>query len=276
MTDSKSLTIYHTNDLHNRLSEQGRRTLTSLYQDTTSSTLLLDAGDAGGSGNVTYNPVGEPILDAMTHIGYTAMTVGNRDFHVTRAGFRAKLFRAGFPILCANIRPARTKPGVRLQSTAEDHPLETSSSQDEPPIRSHLLVKPSDSWTVLIVGLMVPMVTERMWERKLSAYVFDPPLRTARELIPALRQRYSPALTIALTHIGLTNDRALAEEVPGIDLIVGGHSHNVLPEGELVAGRTLIVQAGSHGRHFGIVKVMRTVMPDGSAPISMKATIENL
>ncbi len=42
--------------------------------------------------------------------------------------------------------------------------------------------------------------------------------------------------------------------MPEIDLIVGGHSHELLGEGETV-NETLIVQVGSHGRYAGIVEV---------------------
>src|SRR3954447_25215646 len=106
--DSKRpLTIFHTNDLHNRLPEAAAGKIRELLTGTPDPTLLLDAGDAGGSTNITYRPGGEPILDLMSDLGYAAMTVGNRDFHVSRGGFRAKLCRARFPILCANIRPSR-------------------------------------------------------------------------------------------------------------------------------------------------------------------------
>jgi 2',3'-cyclic-nucleotide 2'-phosphodiesterase (5'-nucleotidase family) len=57
-------------------------------------------------------------------------------------------------------------------------------------------------------------------------------------------------LLIALTHIGLSNDKKLAEACPEIDLILGGHSHTVL-DAPLMIGKTAICQTGSHGRFFG-------------------------
>ena len=59
-------------------------------------------------------------------------------------------------------------------------------------------------------------------------------------------------LVVVLSHIGVDNDIALAERVPGIDLIVGGHSHTRLTEARKVNG-TWIVQAGSYGRSLGVV-----------------------
>ncbi|MCW3055210.1 MAG: 5-nucleotidase/2,3-cyclic phosphodiesterase-like hydrolase, partial [Chthonomonadales bacterium] len=54
--------------------------------------------------------------------------------------------------------------------------------------------------------------------------------------------------------IGATRDQELASTVPGIDLIIGGHSHTVLEEGIQVEN-TLIVQAGSRGSHVGRIEI---------------------
>ena len=96
------------------------------------------------------------------------------------------------------------------------------------------------------------MISERMLVRRVSAYVFDDPISTAQRIVPTLRPECD--LLICLSHIGLNSDRLLAMKVPGIDLIVGGHTHATLPEGER-AGETLIVQAGWWGHSFGRVSV---------------------
>lgn len=57
-------------------------------------------------------------------------------------------------------------------------------------------------------------------------------------------------IIVALTHLGLNADKRLAEEVAGIDVIVGGHSHNRMTEALRVRD-TLIVQAGAHGSDLG-------------------------
>ncbi len=266
----RSLTILHTNDFHNRLSLSALDSLGAVFDAAAEPKLLLDAGDAGGSTNITYRAGGEPILDVMSGLGYSAMAVGNRDFHVTRTGFHAKLSRARFPVLSANIRPSNIRRDVEAD---EERPLAASvSAAAEPVLRSHVLLTVGD-WRVLIVGLTVPMVTPRMWERKLSSYVFDPPVEVAQRLVPALRSQLQPDLIVALTHIGLRIDRELATAVPDIDLIVGGHSHDVLEHGLLVDG-CLIVQVGSHGRYLGVVTVNSPDGPDCRLRIS--ATIKPL
>lgn len=268
--NKRPLTILHTNDFHNRLTASAACAIEQIFARTQEPKLLIDSGDAGGSTNITFRSAGEPILEEMSRLGYSAMTVGNRDFHVSRHGFRAKLFRAGFPILCANIRPSGTV-GDHCSDDSQ-YPLANSNAADEPPLRSYLLLEVG-GWRVLIIGLTVPMVTERMWERKLSAYIFDPPIRTASRLVPRLQDQFAPDLTIALTHIGTRLDRELAEEVPGIDLIVGGHSHEVLPVGETI-GQTLLAQAGSHGRYIGAISVEDK--PEGGSRPKLTARIESL
>ena len=225
-----SITILHTNDFHNHLTESQASKLAARRCELGNSGLLLDAGDAISSGNITYRPGGEPILDLMSDSGYDAMTIGNREFHFSQAGFCAKVGRARFPLLCANVR-------------AKDS-------------NARLPVAPSAAWVlngpvrVAAFGLTVPMITERMLSRKVSANVFDDPIAVAERLVPVLRSDCD--LLICLSHIGLARDRDLAARVPEIDLIIGGHTHATLETGERV-GETLIVQAGWWGHLFGTV-----------------------
>lgn len=271
------LTIFHTNDFHNKLKPEKAKVLQERLHQCLTPYLLVDAGDAGGSGNINFNPAGEPILDTMSELGYMAMTVGNRDFHVSWTGFRAKLSRATFPILCANVRRSNT-PIPSVQSLlANTHPLNHPSEPKyhsdtlSKTLRSHLILEPIPSFKVVLFGLLVPMITERMWERHLSAFVFEEPITFAKKFVPALVESENPDLLIALTHIGLSSDRLLAEALPQIGLIIGGHSHNTLDNGERV-GDTLIVQTGSHARNLGIVELH----PTSEAKPSLSARLESL
>lgn len=255
---TEHFTILHTNDFHNRLTLTQAERLTKLRSEIDGRGLLLDAGDAGGSGNVTFRTSGEPILETMSEIGYDAMTVGNRDFHVTRVGFKSKLFRARFPILCANIRSSNMNNVESLKDIVPD-----------PPVEPFLYFDDLAGWKVVILGLTVPMITERMWERRLSGYIFDDPIKTASRLVPELIERYKPDLFIALTHIGLRNDRELSTYVPGIDIIIGGHSHHMLAEGEW-SGKSKIVQTGQWGRYFGTVEIESRERVGGLLKITAK------
>jgi 2',3'-cyclic-nucleotide 2'-phosphodiesterase (5'-nucleotidase family) len=99
-----------------------------------------------------------------------------------------------------------------------------------------------------ILGVMVPMVTERMQSKALSQMIWTPPIAEAIQVAGSLRDRCD--FVVALTHIGLRQDQALAEATKDIDLIMGGHSHTILTE-PIQVGNTWICQGGSHGRYFG-------------------------
>jgi 2',3'-cyclic-nucleotide 2'-phosphodiesterase (5'-nucleotidase family) len=248
-----TFTILHTNDFHNHLTDAQAAKLKARRAELGDSGLLLDAGDAISSGNITYKPGGEPILDVMSDTGYDAMTVGNREFHFSQAGFFAKLSRAQFPILCANVRGSR--PG---------------ESATKLPVVPYIEKKVNDA-RVAIFGLTVPMITERMLSRKVSSYVFDDPLKTADRVVTELRPKCD--VLVCLSHIGLAKDRELAERVPGIDLIIGGHTHAVIETGEMV-GETLIVQAGWWGKYLGTIHA--DISFQGEAKASFTSMIEPL
>jgi 2',3'-cyclic-nucleotide 2'-phosphodiesterase (5'-nucleotidase family) len=224
------LTVFHTNDLHNSLNEEKAARLKA-FKEQTPNSLLLDAGDAIRAGNLGVSICGEPALRLMSDAGYDAMAMGNREFHFLQAGLKSKIGCADFPVLCANIRPV--KRGERVPVI----PWITKTVAD---VR------------VAIFGLTVPMITERMLARKVSAYVFDDPVETASRLVPELRGSHD--LVIALTHIGVKEDRRLASSVSGIDLIVGGHTHVTLDPPEMVDA-AVIAQAGYWGHSFGRIEI---------------------
>lgn len=224
------LHILHTNDFHNHFSES-QAVFVAEKRDELDNALLLDAGDAISAGNIGVRPGGEPILARMSKVGYDAMTMGNREFHVADAILRMKIANASFPILCANIR-WRDDQGSAL-------PLTSSITRVLP-----------NGLRVSVFGLTVPMVTARMAARVVSAFLFDDPVLIAQQQIDALRS--TSDILIALTHIGLREDERLARACPNLDLIIGGHSHNIL-ESSTVVNTVPIVQGGWFGHYLGHV-----------------------
>lgn len=227
-----TLHVLHTNDFHNHLSEAQAEVIRQAKAGL-ENVILLDAGDAISAGNVGVRPGGEPILVRMTEAGYDAMTMGNREFHVADALLRTKISKAGFPVLCANIR-WREDRGEAL------------------PVVPSVTLTPANGLRVGVFGLTVPMVTERMAARVVSAYLFDDPVSAARAQIAALRPNVD--VLIALTHIGLRQDEKLAAACPKLDLIVGGHSHDTIPTPKVV-NSVPIVQTGWYGHNLGHVTV---------------------
>ena len=268
-------TLLHTNDFHNHLTPHQAEILRRLRSAVGAHGLIVDAGDAVASGNITFRPWGETILKTMNHIGYDAMTVGNREFHVSRLGFHCKVGLAQFPILCANVRASgNSDEGLNVASseqtpvyqvtvpTAPAGNAENGNKEKryDPFVCSHIVrtlqAENGRTLKILLFGLTVPMVTERMAARHASAYLFDQPIATAQKWVPHWKEAHQPDVMIALTHIGYPQDRKLAEAVPGIDLIIGGHSHTRLPNGEQV-GNSLIVQTGCFGHQVGRINILQ-------------------
>ena len=167
----------------------------------------------------------------MNAVPYEAMCIGNREFHFLGVAMNSKTARAKFPVLSANLR---------------------STNSDRTPRAKPYEIFERDGVQVGVFGLSVPCITERMSVRKVSDYYFEQPVSVAEKIVPELRDRCD--LLIALTHIGIKRDRELAENVRGIDLILGGHTHAITAEPERV-GDTHILHHGSSAHYAGRVDI---------------------
>jgi 5'-nucleotidase len=223
-----TVTIFHTADLHNRLSPAAARQLAEIKRRHPGS-LLLDAGDAVAAANLTYRLMGEPILRVMASIGYDAMTMGNRESHPLKHALERKLRDATFPVLAANIR-AQRKPLPEI-------------------VRPYVILS-TPTARVAVIGI-APQITRpsSLWAR-VTDYVFDDPMEVAREL--AGRLRGEADLVVCLSHCGRGTDAELAA-IDEVDLVLGGHIHRELIVSE--PGRASIVYPGHHGSHVAKTEI---------------------
>lgn len=216
------LRILHTNDLHGKLTTDKLPFLLSLREE---ADLYFDTGDCLRTGNLGVPFRKDPVWEDLSEAQCTASVIGNRETHVLESVFRSKLSGSAHPVLCAN-----------LANRAGDKPLPSSLKIQVGEIR------------IGVVGVSVPMVTERMKTQAASAYLWSDPIKAAIDEGAKLRGEVD--LLIALTHIGHAQDRRLAEATDLFEVIFGGHSHTVLERPELV-NRTWICQGGSHARYVG-------------------------
>lgn len=222
---NQDLIIYHTNDLHGKLDAARAENIKQKAAEYPG--ILLDAGDAVSAGNLGVRLGGERILRLMTELGYTAMAMGNREFHPLPGLMKRKLSAAGFPVLCANLRERRGEGGCRSSLIAEHH-----------------------GYRLGLIGVCRDMLAGTPGAR-LSPFKFIPPADAVMREMVHLEGQVD--FFVLLSHLGLREDVAIAQQIAGLDLIIGGHSHDAPAEG-LISGETLIVQAGCRAAYLGVVR----------------------
>jgi len=129
---------------------------------------------------------------------------------------------------------------------------------------------------VTIFGLTNPRVHRYELPTNIPGLTFYPATVTAKSLVPQLIAEEHPDLLVGLTHIGyepygdeLDSDVLVAEQVPGIDVIVGGHSHTRLNPAVMITSTvnptgTLVGQAYRYALYLGKMNIGYTGnMTDG-------------
>lgn len=174
---------------------------------------------------------GEAVIELMNAVGYDAMTIGNHELDFGAEGLRALMGKASFPILAANIRERDTgKLFAQPYTIRQLGPLRIG-----------------------ILGIAYPNTPLTTAQENVTRIEFDEATPVAQHFVPQMRKT-GVDIIIVLSHLGLGSDIQLAEAVSGIDVIVGGHSHNRMTKPKHV-GNTLIVQAGAHGTDLGILEL---------------------
>ena len=226
--------MFHTNDIHGRVNGIARLAtmLERARAEADAPVLYLDAGDVEETRNRLSNLTKGVAMHRLLRVaGCDAVAVGNGI--VLRYGIGPLLDQtraAGYPQLAANLLlDGRTVPGCEA---------------------STLLY--ADGIRVGVVGLS-PADWPDMYEGVFGLEIPDA-ATVVRAEAATLRQA-GAEVVIVLSHLGLPPDRELAAQLDGdVDLIVGAHTHHLLPDGEEVDG-VAIVQAGEFGEHLGRVEL---------------------
>lgn len=229
------LTLVHTNDLHCTL-ERWPYTAAVVRAELSRAeargrhALYLDAGDFSEMSHpVCYGTRGEVTIRLLSALGCSAMTPGNNEIMRThRDTMTALAARSPFPWLCANMRDlaGRQLPGLRDWTVIPVGPLQLG------------IVGATDPY---------PVPYSYLGLRGL------PPADELRRSIAEVRAAGAD-LVVLLSHLGLGVDQELAEAGLEVALIIGGHSHSVVPEPVLVKG-VPIAQAGGLGEYVGVLDV---------------------
>ncbi len=245
------ITILHVNDTHGhilpfmekRMSKKtpagGVAHLARMVQEEKSKnpegTLLLAAGDMFQGTPVSNLFYGQPVIEVMNYLKFDALAIGNHEFDWGTDVLGDLIVSSAFPYLSANIkeRQGHYLPGVKPYIMVERKNLK-----------------------IAVIGVTTPEVfysTKPGTIGRIEEYKIYRPENILPDLIKKVREE-GAQMVIVLSHLGLDADKELAHRVHGIHVIVGGHSHTAIKT-PVVAGDTIIIQAGCHGAYLGVFEL---------------------
>ncbi len=192
-------------------------------------TLFLMSGDTISPSVESNTYKGQQMIDAWNAIGLDFAVFGNHEFDYGPEVLLQRIKESRFAWLGTNVIDKRSgKPFGETQSFV---------------IREFQGVK------VGIFGLTLPET--RITSRPGPDVEFRDSCETAKQAVAALKAQGAQTI-IALTHLSMEEDKALARCVEGIDVIIGGHEHTLL---QSHSGRTPIFKMTADARELGRIQL---------------------
>jgi 2',3'-cyclic-nucleotide 2'-phosphodiesterase (5'-nucleotidase family) len=238
-----TVVILHTNDFHgnlvpvidaNKNSVAGAAREATIINGVRSTfgadhVLLVDAGDAIQGATVANLFQGKSVTDAYNAMGYDVATLGNHEWDYGQEVLKERIADAKFDYVNSNLTGTNLgwKSSVIKNISGINIGLFGLMTSDYP-----IIVTPSSQTNVTV----------------------EDPIASAKTEVAELKAQ-GAQYVIALSHCGFENggaplDPAIAAGAPGINLIIGGHSHTVLKTAVMV-GKTMITQTGTAGAYVG-------------------------
>ncbi len=209
-------------------------------------TILIDSGDTIQGEPINYvrhrlrRDLTDPSMAVMNELGYAAMAVGNHEFDFGMEVLREVEKQAKFPWLCAN-----------AVSVKDGHPA----------FKSFVKVKVGEV-TVGILGFVTPHIPRWSEPSAFAGTAFEDIVASAKAWVPRLRDKEKVDVVIVAMHSGLGEAAGqmgdenaalrLAEQVPGIDAILTGHTHRPIATRHKGVP---ILQAHMHGLALGVLEL---------------------
>lgn len=239
----RELVILHTNDTHSQLEPYNYKQDTNVggalrreayirqVRDTHPDVLLFDAGDFS-QGTPYFNFFkGYVEVKFMNAMGYNAAALGNHEFDNGCSALAKRLKSADFPVLCANY---------------EFHNPKLAKM-----IKPYTIIE-INGMKVGVFGLTINL-NALISPTTMAELTYLDPVASARKMVELLQDEHCD-LIVCLSHLGIdegmVNDYVVAEQVPGIDVIIGGHSHKLLSPPVQVQD-TRVYQAANKGKFIG-------------------------
>lgn len=218
--------------------------------------LFLHAGDSF-QGSLYFSCFkGAANANLLNQLMPDAMTIGNHEFDLGNTPLSKFIKNARFPLLAGNMDLSKEDPTKPYPLAAHSNLHYYDKKQD---IAQYIL-KPLGDKQLAIVGITLDMM-EKIGCPDHDCHFLNA-IDITRKTITYLNNVGINHIII-LSHLGYQGDVELAQAVPGISMIVGGHSHTITADFSDIGlestqqsqhwiGDTLVVQAGKHAETIGL------------------------
>src|SRR6201990_669275 len=211
----------------------------------TGRSLLLDGGDLWQGSGLANTMQGANMVEAANLLGIEAMT-GHWEFTYGEAALRANLDRFKGEFLAQNV--FLTEEAAFNDAKAYD----AASGRVFKPAT----IKELGGYRVAVIGQAFPYVPIAHPKRFTPDWTFGIRDDELQKVVDGLRSNDKADAVLLLSHNGMDVALKLASRVTGIDVILGGHTHDAVPQPVPVknaGGVTLVTNAGSNGKFLGVL-----------------------
>ena len=208
-------------------------------------TLLMDGGDTWqGSATALYTR-GRDMVGAMNLLGVD-VAVGHWEFTYKAEEVLANVKELKAEFLAQNIFVKEDSLMNGVEAYDEDSGLAFKP----------YTIKKMGNARVAIIGQAFPYTTIANPQRFIPDWTFGIKEDSMQEIVNKIKAEEKPDAIIVLSHNGFDTDKKMAEVVTGIDFIMGGHTHDGVPEAVPVKnanGTTYVCNAGSNGKFLNVL-----------------------
>ncbi|GAB6139309.1 thiosulfohydrolase SoxB [Methylosoma difficile] len=204
-------------------------------------TLLLDGGDTWQGSATALWTQGHDMIAASNLLGVDFMT-GHWEFTYGSQQVLDNLKRFNGELLAHNI------------SLSEE--AQFASGSETAAVFAPYRIKTLNKVRIAIIGQAYPYTPIANPKRFTPDWQFGIQEQNLQILIRQIRQQKAADVIVLLSHNGMAVDLKLASRVSGLDIILGGHTHDAIPRPMVVdnpEGKTWVTNAGSHGKFLAVV-----------------------
>ena len=208
-------------------------------------TLLLDGGDTWQGTATALWTRGKDMVGAMNLLGVD-VAVGHWEFTYKAEEVLENVKALNAEFLAQNIFVKEDSLMNGVEAYDEDSGLAFKP----------YTIKQLGKARVAIIGQAFPYTTIANPQRFIPDWTFGIKDDNMQEIVNKIKEEEKPDAIIVLSHNGFDTDKKMAEVVSGIDFIMGGHTHDGVPEAVPVknaTGTTYVCNAGSNGKFLNVL-----------------------